>query len=427
MNRITVALLAALDALIAVAIGIGIALVPLTVLWAVQFGATDWSVFWHASADIWLLGHGVDLTITLPAALATSLGLSGASASFSGTIALLGFSMLAVLLGARTGRRAAIEGSPVLGGVTAVIVYGALGAAITLTADNGAVSASDWQGMLLPPFVFALGVVAGLVGSAFSDTRRRVAAQPGTVASERVAPFPADAPAGRIRAWYSGLTPANQDALAASLRGGGAAAALLLAAASVVTGLMIVTHFGAVIGLYEGLHAGVLGGVVLTLAQLALLPNLVIFTATWLAGPGFAIGTGSAVGPLGTQLGPVPGLPVFGALPQGELLFGFLGVIVPVLAGFAAGGLVARRLAPVPGSRRGLGWALLTACGGGVVAGAAFALLAWWSGGAAGPGRLASVGPNPWLVGACVAVEVAVGMAIGLQGRRSGASRSASA
>ena len=49
MNRTTTALLAALEALIAVAIGIVIPLVPLTVLWATTFGmAADWLGFWRA-------------------------------------------------------------------------------------------------------------------------------------------------------------------------------------------------------------------------------------------------------------------------------------------------------------------------------------------------------------------------------------------
>ena len=48
MNRMTVALLAALEALIVVAIGIGISLVPLTLLWAVEYGLRDRLVaFWR--------------------------------------------------------------------------------------------------------------------------------------------------------------------------------------------------------------------------------------------------------------------------------------------------------------------------------------------------------------------------------------------
>jgi hypothetical protein len=40
-------------------------------------------------------------------------------------------------------------------------------------------------------------------------------------------------------------------------------------------------------------------------------------------------------------------------------------------------------------------------------------LLAWWSGGAAGPGRLANVGPNPWPVAGVAAVTVGIGAIAG--------------
>ena len=84
MNRITTALLAALEALIVVAIGVGIALVPLTILWGTHYGlGVDWLVFWRAAVDVWLLGNGVDLEVQLPVVLATSLGLDGAAAPFS--------------------------------------------------------------------------------------------------------------------------------------------------------------------------------------------------------------------------------------------------------------------------------------------------------------------------------------------------------
>jgi hypothetical protein len=57
---------------------------------------------------------------------------------------------------------------------------------------------------------------------------------------------------------------------------------------------------------------------------------------------------------------------------------------------------------------------LLVALAIGVVAGVELGLLAWWSSGALGPGRLHDVGPNPWLVGGIAAAEVAVAAAIGL-------------
>ncbi|KQV07257.1 cell division protein PerM [Leifsonia sp. Root112D2] len=401
MNRTTVALLAALEALIAVAVGLGIVLVPLTILWAVQFDlGIDWAVFFKAAADVWLLGHGVDLTITLPATTAAALGLPGASVPFPMTIALLGFALLALLFGVRTGLRAAQTPYWRIGIVSAVVVYGLLGTVIALSARSALVAFPLWQGVLLPTFVFALGVAVGVCAGIARHARGDT-----------------DAAARGIRARFAALAPATRDGILAALRGGTAATALLLAAAAVLTALLVVVNFGTIIGLYEGLHAGALGGSVLTLGELALLPNLVVWAASWLIGPGFALGTGSSVGPMGTQLGPIPSLPLFGVLPQGELLFGFIGLVVPLICGYLAGVLVRSRVAAVPGSARTAGWSAATALGIGAVAGIQLGLLAWWSAGAFGPGRLHEVGPNPWLVGVLAAIEVAVAAAIGLLSR----------
>src|SRR5690606_24782752 len=134
------------------------------------------------------------------------------------------------------------------------------------------------------------------------------------------------------------------------------------------------------------IHAGVLGGIALTLGQLAFVPNLVVWAASWLLGPGFAIGTGSSVSPLATNLGPVPAIPVLGAVPPGEFALGFLGLLVPVLAGFLAGVAVRPALLralgghPSPG-RPVLGVVVLAGAGIGVVGGLALGLLAAASGG----------------------------------------------
>ena len=106
MNRTTVALLAALEAVIVAAIGLGIALVPLTILWAAQYQlGAEWIVVWRAAADIWLVGHGANLTVTLDAQTVATLGLPGAATPFQVTIALLGFAVLTAGLGVRTGSR----------------------------------------------------------------------------------------------------------------------------------------------------------------------------------------------------------------------------------------------------------------------------------------------------------------------------------
>ncbi len=144
-----------------------------------------------------------------------------------------------------------------------------------------------------------------------------------------------------------------------------------------------------------------------------MLPNLVLWAVAWLVGPGFAIGVGSHVSPLGTALGPLPALPVFGALPSGESSFGFAGILVPVVAAFLAGVAIRPALARAVGYVSPL-LVIAVAAGTGVVGGAVIGVLTAASAGAAGPGRLAVVGPDGLLVGLVAAAEFAVAAGIGL-------------
>jgi Family of unknown function (DUF6350) len=400
MKRSTVALLAALEAVVVAAIGLGIAVVPLTVLWATKYNlAVSWLVFWRAAADTWLLGHGVNLTVSLDQTTALNLGLPGAAVPFQLTIAALGFAFLAVMLGVRTGRRAAETDYRTTGVVFSIVAYGVISTLVTLTAGTSLVQPSTWQGIVLPMFVFGLGVVVGaLAGGGWDESE----AESGAAAGRRVQDV--------IR----GLPPAIRSGAAAALRGGTVASAGVIAASAVLLALLIVVNFGTMVGLYERLQSGAVGGAALTIAQLAFLPNAVIWVSSWLIGPGFAIGTGSSVSPVGTALGPIPTVPLFGALPHGQFAFGFVGLLVPVLAGFAAALLISYRRRRSGVEAPGIGSALLIALGIGIVAGIELGLLAWWSSGAIGPGRLHNVGPDPWMVGLFTAAEIVVAAAVGM-------------
>jgi hypothetical protein len=61
---------------------------------------------------------------------------------------------------------------------------------------------------------------------------------------------------------------------------------------------------------------------------------------------------------------------------------------------------------------------VLTAIGIGIVGGVTLGVLAWASAGAVGPGRLAQVGPNPWLVGGFAALELGAAAAVGILSAR---------
>ncbi|MBX0301067.1 hypothetical protein K2F54_13910 [Cryobacterium sp. 1639] len=397
MNRITTALLAALEALIVVAIGVGIALVPLTILWGTHYGlGIDWFVFWRAAVDVWLIGNGVDLTVLLPVQMAASLGLPGAEAPFTLTIALLGFALIAVLFGVRTGRRAAGTDYSLTAAGAAVLAYGLLAALLTFSAGTTTVTPAPVQGILLPTLVFAAGVLIGL-----ATTPRTTPLLPGWLVrpvTDQIDRIPAEL----------------RSQIGAALRGGTAATAGILVVAGLAVTVAVLANFATVIGLYETLQADVVGGIALTIGQLAFIPNLAIWAASWFVGPGIALGTGTSVSPLGTSLDTVPGLPLFGALPQGTLEFGFLGLLVPVLVGFVVAVLVRQRLDTRPNAPHGTVRMLSTGALIGVVSGVLLGLLAWWSAGAMGPGRLADVGPTPLLVGALTVVEVGIAAALGM-------------
>jgi len=378
-------LFSALEAVVAVAIGVAIPLVPLTLLWAIQFGfAPSFAGFWRAAVDVWLLGHGVDVRFQLDTATAASLGLPGADQPVVVTIALLGFALLTALLGVRAGGRIAETGHLLLGTIVLVVTGGIASAAVTLSALHVDARPSIWQGALLPTLALALGAGIGLLA----------AVRPGLPRADAV-----------LRA-----------AIGGALRTGVASVALILGLSAIAVALLVVGHYGELIRLYEALHTGVVGGLALTLAQLALLPDVVVWAASWFAGPGFALGTGSHVSPLGTAVGPVPAIPLLGAIPTGDLAFGFAGLIVPVAAGFLAGVAARPTLNRTFAEHDGARWPALlaTGLGGGVVGGLLMGLLAWAAAGAAGPGRLVQVGPDPVAVGLLSALEIGVAALIGV-------------
>jgi hypothetical protein len=397
MTRRLTVLLAALEAVLAVAIGIAIPLVPLTIVWAAQFGfAPDWLIFWRGSVDVWLLGHGTDVTFTLDPGTAAALGLVGADAPVVVTIALLGFALLTVLLGVRAGARIAESGHRRLGALTGIAVFAALSAVVTLSALHPMARPSIWQGVLLPTLVFGAGLLVGMLRA-------------GRAAEQHTA----DQRRGPVARWVAGLPIDTRAIAGAALRGGAAAVALILVLSSAALTALLVLGYADIIRLYEALHTQIVGGIAVTALELALLPDLVVWTASWFVGPGFAIGTGSQVSPLGTSLGPLPALPIFGALPTGESPLAFAGLLVPVVAGFFAGVAVRPALARALEGVR-LPAVLLTGLGGGLSGAVVLGLLAWASAGSAGPGRLVAVGPSPLAVAFVALLELAPSIALGV-------------
>ncbi|QSB23445.1 cell division protein PerM [Curtobacterium sp. 24E2] len=383
MNRLGTALLAAIEAVVTVGVGIGIALVPLTLLWGFEYGLQiDWDVFWKATGSVWLVGHGVDVSFLLGSALAKSSGVSGAADPIHVTLAALGFAVVTAWLGARAGRRFAETEHRTTGLLVGTAVVAALGLGVALSSTSAATQPTIWQAVVLPALWFG---IPALISSEVCRRRRDLPADPAT---QRVLDL-----LDRVPLLWRAIAGFG-------LRAGTAATAVVVAFAGVVVALLLFTSFAEVITLYEQSHAGVIGGIALTVGQLAFLPDFVGWATSWLIGPGFAIGTGSSVSPIATTLGPIPGLPVFGALPAAGHTFGLVWILVPVIAGFAIGGSMRPRLVRALGNADSALHRALAGVATGVVAGVLTGLIAWVSSGSFGPGRLADVGPHALVVGA---------------------------
>jgi len=213
------------------------------------------------------------------------------------------------------------------------------------------------------------------------------------------------APTARLGALVSPRTRSVLAGTAGSL-------AVLGAVGAMATALALAGQLHKFSAVYQLLDPGAVGTGLLLLAQLAYLPNAVIWAIAYMLGPGFAVGAGTVAAPTGSVLGPMPAFPLLAALPAGSHGSGpgWLAAVmlaVPYLAGIVAG-VLAVRLAPASALEsapvRGFCCGVLT--GGVLGVGAAFA------GGPLGDGRMAAVGPSPWQVATVASLEVGIAAAV---------------
>ena len=187
-----------------------------------------------------------------------------------------------------------------------------------------------------------------------------------------------------------------------------AALAVIAATGALAAAASLLWHVDRAGEFATGLDLGPVGGLMLLLVGVTLVPNAVVWASAYALGTGFAVGTGTAVAPTGVTLGAVPALPLLAALPGPGAAprVSLLLLAGPVAAGVLAGAIVVRRM-PGLTPARAAGWGLAT----GPVVGAAAVLACWLAGGPAGPGRLADVGPSPWWTGLAAAEWVGFGAA----------------
>ena len=399
MNPRFVALATVLDVVVLVGLGVGLFFAPLTLVWAFEDGfSTELLSSWAVAVQGWFLGHGVPLAVSLPLAFSESLGLGVSGQNFRVDVALLGIALVTLLWGYRIGAREGTKKHPILTWFLAVGMMVGLSFLLVFFLPRGSVSI-DLVDALVRPAVF---LAAGLALATWAG--------PDTAGREIIRE--------RFPQWLSAIV---RTGFAAGI----AALLAMVGVAAVVVSILLVVSFAPVISLYESLQPGAYGIIALSIGQLALLPTVVVWVFSWLVGPGFTLGTGAVVSPLGTSTDALPALPLAGILPE-EAPAGALAVIaVPIGVAFAMGLLSRSRLM---GANRGGLWrgegtpfveqpatmAVLAAALSSLVASAGALVLTELARGELGPGRFSEVGPDPWSVALWWGAQVFVGVVLGL-------------
>lgn len=180
----------------------------------------------------------------------------------------------------------------------------------------------------------------------------------------------------------------------ASVRAAGAACLRVLGGYLALSGLVFLVAFaldlGTAVNVMSRLHLSAGDGTVYTALTATLVPNAVVFTGSYLLGPGFAVGVDTLVSPTGVVLGPLPMFPLLAALPANGPTAAWTAYLL-ALPPLAAAVAVARSQRRYPTLRWDHG--ALRGCVGGALAGLLLGLLAVVAGGAVGPGRMREVGP----------------------------------
>jgi hypothetical protein len=395
VNKRQTFFIAAIEAAILVAISLGVVLVPLTLVWFLENNPeVDWLVTFRAASDFWLLSHGTGLVVPEGEILGILVP------AFVVTLVPLGMTIWLARSFYNAGKRFIAARALWPGWLGGSLVYGASALGISTAAYDSAIYPIAWQGVFFPTILF---LVFQVLGSLFGQPDEIFEGDILDQAPER------DRVRRALNAFRLKLHWSVRSIMGPAFRAGTAITVMLLMVSAFTIAVLIALSWIDITRLYESVQVSVLGAVVLTIGQLALIPNLIIYGAAWLTGVGFSIGAGSLISPLGSQVGPLPAIPILGALPVGQLEFGMISIAVVLLAAFVAT-LLIRKSADEIRFEFATAWTAAISLGLSIafVTASQMGLLALMASGSAGPGRLSQVGVSPWLVALVVFVEVGV-------------------
>lgn len=395
MRAVLAGVIAAIEAL-AVALATLLVVTGFALLvWWLSFGLTAEPIdVVGVAGAVWLLAHFVPLAVELSPEAMQALGFAPEALGFTLSLAPLGISLATFAFAWRSGWRFGLRGGSGVAGV----IGGMIGFGVAAAAVDTFVSVAALPLLATAAIPAALYAVSSTVAFVLRSVREQHPWWLRVVEAIEVGLGRAGLPQSRVVVARTG------EALRLT-------AMLVLAyvgISGIATAVAFVVGFANVTAMSQALQLGVWGAVMMFVAQLAFLPNFVVWTGSWLTGAGFAIGSGTSASPFGALLGPLPGLPVLAAIPDG---WGALAVVAPLVVALVA---VAVGISLGNAARRhSVGSLLATVVSAAVGAGLVIVLLNWTAGGSAGPGRLSEVGPSPWVAGGIAAAELGIGAVLG--------------
>jgi hypothetical protein len=314
--------IAALQALIIIASMVGLIVAPLTLAWFIEGdGSVPWITTLQVAGFAFLMATGVPLQVQSGELVGVVFD------SFTMSYLPLGMTLVMALLAIRIGYRLSAASSLWPAWIGGAAAFGGASYGLSLLIANDAVLVGEWEPLFIPAAFFG-GFL--FVSSLWGNRFELFPGANGEEAKERIA-----LRAGLAKLHQS-LHWSIRTVLGPATRIGVSVIVMLVFASAILLALALSFGWLEVLRLYQGLGLSLLGGIMVTIGQLALLPNLIVYGASWISGVGFAIGTGSYVSPLASQLGPMPALPIFAALPTGGFDRGILFALVPVVTAFVA-------------------------------------------------------------------------------------------
>ncbi|MEY9925778.1 hypothetical protein ABH926_000398 [Catenulispora sp. GP43] len=192
-------------------------------------------------------------------------------------------------------------------------------------------------------------------------------------------------------------------------RAAGAATAVLVAGGAAALVATLIAHLPE-----SGWPRGIGDAGGMFLLSLALLPNAVAWSAAFVLGPGFAVGTGTGVSVLSAKVGALPVFPMLAAVPRdggGLYPYSLAFLALPVAAGAVLALVVAR------GGHRVLADRVRALCAAALGVAVLAGLVATLSGGPLADGRMATLGPSGWRTAAATLLLLGVTAAVGVLAR----------